>query len=282
MTFVEFESLARSGQEVIFPFKGVTGREAALNLSYAKLSRFMASPQVDLKRSFDQSPFATLPNRDLDILIPPYVLESVDDHQRLGVIRLDEWVDQRMDQEYKPSFHMLIIEKDGLNESGDSQERVEMPFGKSINHWRRVAIERNLMAQEDKVLIQLIAHDGFGVRSETVRDPLFSSTRYYFEGLQIVNLAVAESNQRQGFGNAFYDRLEDVAAESGYKYIFGLNNATSIGFFLQRDRYKTDQLIDGWEAERLMPGNYKRSGVATIKFLDRILEEACVKPEFLK
>lgn len=264
----------------LFPYGFLDQGQSALELNLEHFARWLDSPKQVQSEGFslDDSPFGTLDYWNLGILIPPRLIEVIH-NQDIGVVRLNEWIEPGMDQGYKPSLLAMIIQQNCL-ESTKVQEVENSPIYKPINYWRKKAISRGLMTDSDRVLLLLIAHNQFVAETTGARGPLGFSNHKIYKGLDIIHLSIAHGLQGQGIGYAFYDRFEEIAQAFGYKYLYGINDRTNIGFFLQRGRYTLDQLR---ESQLLIPFSRNREwGIATVKFLDRELEKELVKPEFLK
>jgi GNAT superfamily N-acetyltransferase len=205
----------------------------------------------------DKNPYGQLrlPGNGLDVLISPKLREATTNG--VEVVRYDYW-HGRLNQEYQPELSVLIVERGGLEFPKERQEAGDSTYPVIINGRRTRAIERGL--------ISLVANDGWHRR-----------------GVEVISLVLAEDLRGQGVGYDFYDVFEDTLDRMGYGYVYGENDRTNIGFFLQRERYHVSELVPvDKPGDGLIPLALARSPYATIKFFDRELEEQSVKPEFLR
>lgn len=195
--------------------------------------------------------------QNLGTLIPPKLLGSVADPTKIEAIKLPSLEMGRLDDEYTPDLFFAVIEKDGLFQQLEIDD-----WDKSLfYHWHR-AERVNYIKKSDRILSTFIA------------------SQNYPYGVNIESYILATKLRGQNIGAEFYNLLEPILQKMGYKYIWGNNNQQNINFFLRMGRYKLSQLspesFDRY-AIRIYPHDYQ----ITIKFLDKELEEQCVKPEFL-
>lgn len=206
-----------------------------------------------------------------DLLIPSRLHQMAKDPAQITVVPL-EVVLGRLDDLYQPSLAILIAERDALEKPSKQQEKDDpvrddlYNWGRVLNSYRQQAIRRGLLGETDQAQLLLIAQHlhPFGIKVET-----------YIQ---------AATYRRQGLGRAFFDNFERRLGQMGYKYYWGTNHAENIDFFRKIGNRPFSQL----RTSNLslcgvrIPYYYLNMGLATIKFLDELLEQACVQPEFLK
>ncbi|OGE08719.1 hypothetical protein A3A60_04515 [Candidatus Curtissbacteria bacterium RIFCSPLOWO2_01_FULL_42_26] len=210
----------------------------------------------------DRYRLSDLKGDDLNILIPPRIFELASSSDKIEVVELACELG-KFDDVYEPALSVLIVERGVLGpDSRQEEEDKNNPWGGTINIRREKAIEKGILTQEDKLLMSLIAHDGWSVLG----------------GVEVRSFIIAEDLRGKGAGTAFYAMFEQVLKVMGYRYIYGHNGPDSIDFFLKSGRYAAADLNSASEeARNLTPNGLKGDGISlTVKFLDSDLERLCV------
>ena len=199
---------------------------------------------------------------DLSVLIPPKIIELASRPNKVEVVELVCELG-KFGGVYEPALSVLLVER-GMFEPDSRQDgEVQNDLWEStINSRRERAIEKGILTREDKLLMTLIAHDGWSL----------------LNGVYMNSFILSRDLRRKGVGSAFYDRFEKVLRAMGYRYIYGHNGPDSIGFFLNSGWYAAADLDSASEqARNLTPNGLKGEGNSlTVKFLDPDLERLCV------
>ncbi|MEX2028485.1 MAG: hypothetical protein WD988_03260 [Candidatus Curtissbacteria bacterium] len=202
-----------------------------------------------------------MPDDDLSMLIPPGLVERASDPTKVEIVRLDQWLG-RMDQEFKPALHLLVVERDAEPVVPDEH------WNEVLTGWSKKGVEEGKIGEGDKPLLLLVANDGL--------NPLGQA------GVEVITFVLNSDLRGSGIGSQFYDRFEEIVRTLGYDYIFGSNNETNVGFFLKRGRYRASELKQDVDGHRFLAPKGKNPDLTTVKFLNPEFENKVVDPRFLK
>ncbi len=223
---------------------------AVLDANRRKFSEWSSSPPSRKLR---------LPEEDLGILIPPRLLEVAENPGKVEAVKLDHWVG-RLDQEFKPALHVLIVER-GAGDTLDTGES----WNETIADTKEIAVSEGRLESDDRPLLFLMADDGWTPN-----------------GVKVLSFIVNSAYRGTGIGSQFYERFEAIVSKMGYSFIFGDNELGNIGFFLGIGRYRANELNQELETSRSLVPQYKRAEFTTVKFFNPGLERQMVDPKFLK
>lgn len=220
---------------------------------------------------WNRAPLEALPDHFNKILVPPQLFFSVEDPAKVDIIRSRDYIGRNFDDEWRPSLNITIIERNAIepiSEQEDVSNGKANWWNMGLNDRRRGMINRGSMTSTDRILLSLIA-----------------TQDSYTRGIGIWSLVIASHLQGQGIGQAFYDRFEEILSSMGYDYLYGGNESSNIGFFLKRGRYLMNQtnrdFFPDADEKKYDPVMYvKDSGQSTVQFLNPVVEDHAVKPEF--
>lgn len=194
-----------------------------------------------------------------DRLVPRQLVDALPGKHTYACCLKRLWLG-RMDNEYLPDLALLITEQ---STSDEYTRLIDEKDGwtKALHAIHNQAIKEGLVLETDRPLISCLAHSISG------------------DGVEILSFTIAKDLRGRGIGQGFYDDLEILLTQAGYKYLCGENDSTNINFFIDnRGRYQASQLDQVSTCNSLRQRlSWNRSPYFTVKFLDKELELVSVK-----
>lgn len=212
--------------------------------------------QSESLHNLHQNPLQLIPERLLQLIGDPEIIKAASLETVLGGQRICQ------DNEYLADLSFIVFKEEGLK---DTEEQNGDGWDRVLENQRQRAIKDGLMTNRDRPLIYFVACE------------------FNPGGAQISGYIEASCLRRKGIGQSFYRKFDLTLQKMGYSFVWGNHDQENLSFFQKLDRYTLDQLRPGSLSNHdilIMPGG--SGSIPAIRFLDKQLEEECVKPEFLK